>query len=126
MPTVVNPVGWFEIPVTDMARAVAFYEHVFGVKLALHDMGPLQMAWFPMQNGEYGATGTLVKNENYKPSHAGTLVYFTAADIDATLQRVTERGGKVLRARTGIGEYGFVGHFEDSEGNRVALHSPPG
>jgi predicted enzyme related to lactoylglutathione lyase len=39
---------------------------------------------------------------------------------------VAERGGKVLRAKTGIGEYGFVGHFEDSEGNRVALHSRNG
>jgi predicted enzyme related to lactoylglutathione lyase len=27
----------------------------------------------------------------------------------------------VLRARTSIGEHGFVGHFEDSEGNRAAV-----
>jgi len=126
MSTASNPVCWFEIPVSDMARAMTFYEHVFGLKLALQDMGPLQMAWFPMKPGGHGAAGTLVKSPAYTPSHAGTLVYFTAADIDATLQRVTERGGKVLRARTSIGDYGFVGHFEDSEGNRVALHSPPG
>jgi predicted enzyme related to lactoylglutathione lyase len=28
-----------------------------------------------------------------------------------------------LRAKTSIGQHGFVGHFEDCEGNRVALHS---
>jgi predicted enzyme related to lactoylglutathione lyase len=28
-----NPVGWFEIPVTDMARAKAFYEAVLRVSL---------------------------------------------------------------------------------------------
>jgi uncharacterized protein len=44
-----NPVGWFEIPVTDMARARTFYEHVLGLRLELHDIGPLQMAWFPMK-----------------------------------------------------------------------------
>jgi len=126
MSTESNPVGWFEIPVTDMVRAMRFYEHVFGMKLDLQEMGPLQMAWFPMKNGEYGTAGSLVKNEAYLPSHAGTLVYFTAADIDAALQRVTERGGKVLRAKTSIGEHGFVGHFEDSEGNRVAVHSRNG
>jgi predicted enzyme related to lactoylglutathione lyase len=126
MSTESNPVGWFEIPVTDMPRAMRFYEHVFGMKLDLQEMGPLQMAWFPMKNGEYGTAGSLVKNEAYLPSQAGTLVYFTAADIDAALQRVTERGGKVLRAKTSIGEHGFVGHFEDSEGNRVAVHSRNG
>ena len=121
-----NPVGWFEIPVTDMTRAKAFYEHVLGLRLELHDLGPLQMAWFPMRNGEYGSSGSLVKNEAYAPAHAGTLVYFTCPDIDTALQRVAEQGGKVLRPRTSIGEYGFVGHFEDSEGNRVAVHSRKG
>lgn len=28
-----NPVFHFEIPVTDMERAVAFYEKVFGIEL---------------------------------------------------------------------------------------------
>lgn len=119
-----NPVGWFEIPVADMARARNFYEHVLGLRLELHDLGPLQMAWFPMKNGEYGAAGSLVRGDPYTPSHSGTLVYFTVTDIDASLMRVTERGGRVLRPKTSIGEYGFVGHFEDSEGNRVAVHSP--
>jgi uncharacterized protein len=96
------------------------------MKLALHAVGPLQIAWFPMKNDEHGTTGSLVQNEAYIPSHAGMLVYFTVADIDAALKRVPEQGGKVLRAKTSIGEYGFVGHFEDSEGNRVAVHSRNG
>ena len=44
-------------------------------------------------------------------------------DIDATLPRVAKHGGKVLGPKKSIGQHGFVGHFEDSEGNRVALHS---
>ena len=66
------------------------------------------------------------QNATYVPAQVGTLVFFTAADIDAALLRVTERGGKVLRAKTSIGEHGFIGHSEDSEGNRVALHSRNG
>ena len=53
----------------------------------------------------------------------GTVVYFSVWDIDAVLKRVEEKGGKVLNPKMSIGEYGFLGHFEDSEGNRVALHS---
>jgi hypothetical protein len=121
-----NPVGWFEIPVRDMGRAKAFYEHVFGLTLEVHELGPLTMAWFPMHPEAKGSMGSLVKNDAYTPSHAGTLVYFTAPDIGATLQRVAEKGGKVLNRKTSIGKFGFVGHFEDSEGNRVALHSRDG
>lgn len=118
-----NPVGWFEIPVIDMPRARSFYEYILGAELELYQMGPLEMAWFPMREGAIGAGGSLVKGETYKPSLNGVLVYITAPDIDATLVRVKERGGRILQSKTSIGEYGFVGFFEDCEGNRIGLHS---
>lgn len=118
-----NPVGWFEIPARDLARAKAFYEQVLGLELALNEMGPLKMAWFPWQKDAAGAAGTLVQGAGFEPSHAGTLVYLQVADIEATLARVEARGGKTLQAKTDLGQYGFIAHFEDSEGNRVALHS---
>ena len=123
MSTPLNPVNWFEIPATDLDRATAFYEYVLGIKLTLQDFGPLKMAWFPMAQDTPGAAGTLIKAEAYTPSHAGTMVYFSVDDIEAVLHRVNERGGIVLNPKTSIGEFGFVAHFEDSEGNRVALHS---
>jgi len=118
-----NPVNWFEIPVDDLDRAKKFYETVLGIELSLQEMGPLQMAWFPMTEGLPGATGSLVKGEGYSPSTAGSLVYFTVKDLDETLGRVSAGGGKVLFPKMSIGEYGFIAHFEDSEGNRVALHA---
>lgn len=124
MTTPMNPVNWFEIPANDLDRATAFYEYVLGVKLTLQDFGPLKMAWFPMTEDAPGATGTLIKADAYTPSHAGTMVYFSVDDIEAVLHRVNERGGIVLNPKTSIGEFGFVAHFEDCEGNRIALHSP--
>lgn len=122
-----NPVGWFEIPVTDLERAKEFYEYVFGFEMEIHEMGPVQMAWFPMIEGSIGAAGALVKGETYEPSRGGALIYITAPDIEATLARAAEKGGKVLTPRTSIGDHGFIGHFEDCEGNRIGLHSarPP-
>ena len=118
-----NPVNWFEIPVNDLARARQFYETVFGLQLSLNEMGPMQMAWFPMTQGGAGATGTLMKADGYAPSHAGTLVYFSVTDIECTLAKVIANGGKTLMPKTGIGEYGYIAHFQDCEGNRVALHA---
>lgn len=118
-----NPVNWFEIPAADLQRARSFYEAVLQVELDLNEMGPLKMAWFPMVQGGDGATGTLVENENYTPSYEGSLVYFSVADIEDTLDRIQAHGGKVLNGKTSIGEFGFVAHFEDTEGNRVALHA---
>ncbi|MBI2619426.1 MAG: VOC family protein [Ignavibacteriales bacterium] len=123
MSILTNPVDWFEIPVSDLKRAKDFYEHVLGVRLSLHDFGNLQMAWFPTAEGAPGATGTLVRAKTYEPSHAGSMVYFAVDDVDAALQRVEQKGGKVVNPKTRIGEFGFVGHFEDTEGNRVAIHS---
>ena len=120
-----NPVNWFEIPVDDLERAKQFYETVFGFQLSLNTMGPRKMAWFPMTQGGPGATGTLMQCENYTPSHVGTLVYFSVPDIEGTLAKVNAHGGQTLIPRTGIGEYGYIAHFQDCEGNRVALHSMP-
>lgn len=119
----INPVIWFEIPVVDMERGKAFYETVFGQKLAVVDMGPRQMAMFSMKMGVPGIGGALVKEETFVPSYAGSMVYFSVADITGTLDKVVANKGKMLIPKTPIGEYGFCAYFEDSEGNRIGLHT---
>lgn len=120
-------VGWFKIPVQDMNRAAKFYEAVFDLKLSRHQLGPLEMAWFPWVEKGMGAPGSLVRfKEAYKPSLDGVLVYFTAfsGDVSVELSRVEAAGGKVLQPKRLISsEHGYMGLFLDSEGNRIALHS---
>lgn len=120
-----NAVGWFEIPVVDMERAMKFYETVLGVTLSRNQVGEIDMAWFPMVEGK-GTAGSLVfHKEWYTPSQEGTLVYFTAysGDLDHELARVEAAGGKVLVPKKSIGEYGNMAVVLDTEGNRIALHS---
>lgn len=117
-----NPVCWFEIPVSNLRRARAFYEHLLGVELELHTMGALEMARFPAGKVP-GASGALVKAASYTPSSAGSMVYFSVDDVNAALGRAVEQGAKVLNPRMSIGEYGFVAHLEDTEGNRIAIHA---
>lgn len=119
-----NPVNWFEIPTTNLERAKTFFETAFGLTLSLAENAPIRMAFFgPMRENSYGITGSLIEHENVKPSHHGTLVYFHTEDINALLAKITAAGGKTLLPRMSIGEFGFIAHFEDSEGNRLGLHS---
>ncbi|PNQ72409.1 glyoxalase [Hanstruepera neustonica] len=119
-----NMVGWFEIPVSDMDRAKAFYEAVFKVDIHVVDFGGILMGWFPDRGQVPGAQGTLIKQESYIPSQEGTLVYFISDNVQNELERVEAAGGKIYQPKTQISpEHGFMGVFLDSEGNRVALHS---
>ncbi|EMR00996.1 VOC family protein [Cesiribacter andamanensis] len=123
-----NLVGWFEIPVTDMNRAVRFYEQVFAVQLLRRPMGGLDMAWFPAKHGASGSCGSLIHHpRHYSPSSTdGVLIYFTsqAGDLALELSRVEAAGGRILQPKTLISkEIGFMALFLDSEGNRLALHS---
>jgi imidazolonepropionase-like amidohydrolase/predicted enzyme related to lactoylglutathione lyase len=123
IPSDSNPVSWFEIPVTDMPRAKAFYEDVLNVKLQPLHFGPLEMAIFPMRPGTPGATGALMKGEAFQPSQQGVQIYFTTPDVDGTLERVQTLAGKVVLPKTRIGPLGFIASFVDSEGNRIGLRS---
>lgn len=121
-----NPVGWFEIPVTDMARAIKCYNTIFGYALEAMSFGDTEMAWMPFDESENGAAGTLIKHdEHYQVAgDAGVLIYFMCDDVADTLVKVEEAGCKILQGKTQISEeHGYMAIFYDSEGNRIALHS---
>lgn len=116
-----NPVVHFEIPVSDMDRAIDFYEFPFGLELTPRDVDGYRMAFFPRGEGRPGASGALAMGDVYKPSKQGVILYFEVPDIDVVLQRAQARGGRQLYPKTDIGEAGLVAEIEDSEGNRIAL-----
>ena len=123
-----HTVTWFEIPVSDLERASKFYSAVFEETLkAEESQGGMKMAVFPSKGepGDYVVHGALVQADGYEPGNSGALVYFNGGqDLSGALGRVVEAGGKVLLDKMSIGDHGFIAWFQDSEGNRVALHSP--
>lgn len=112
-------VDWFEIPATDMSRAVEFYGTVLDAPLGAMDGpdGPMHVFM-----GEAGACGALTSDDS-TPAVGGVLVYLHCEDIEGALGRVESAGGKVLQGKTSIGPFGFIARFQDSEGNSVALHN---
>ncbi|WP_142849309.1 VOC family protein [Telmatospirillum sp. J64-1] len=120
-----NVVVWFEIPVSDMTRAVAFYETVFATKLKQETC---QSTDFPMavfDAPDQAVHGALIAYDGFSPSDQGSLVYLNAGeDLSLPLSRVEQAGGKVTVQKTLISpEIGYMALFIDSEGNRVGLHS---
>lgn len=117
-----NPVIYFEIPVTDLARAEKFYTAVFGFSFDKEVMDGYDMAFFPFNDAMSGITGALAKGDVYRPSKEGVILYFRTGDMQECLQKVLEQGGKIVYPATVNEKYGFiVAEFEDSEGNRIAL-----
>jgi len=64
-----NAIGWFDIYVSRLDRAVAFYESVLQTHLEpLGDpTGETHMMGFPTDMGRYGAGGALVKSAHARP-----------------------------------------------------------
>jgi predicted enzyme related to lactoylglutathione lyase len=120
-----NPVGWFEIYVQDMSRAIKFYEAVFDTKLQqLNAPFPEIELWsFARAENQYGANGALVKMTGCPSGGNSTIVYFQCFDCAFESSRVLETGGQVMRPKMGIGEYGFISLVIDTEGNMIGLHS---
>lgn len=118
---VANPVHYFEIPVTDMDRAVRFYSAVFGFTFNCQTVDGYEMALLPRTAGATGATGALAKGDVYVPSKSGPVIYFDVPDIDSVLNRAKAQGAEILYPKKNIGEAGYVAEIQDSEGNRIAL-----
>lgn len=117
-----NPVGYFEIPVTNLDRAQNFYEGVFGYSLERGEIDGNSMALFPLDEKEAGISGALCLGASYVPADEGCRIYFSTSDIAFTMQKAIDHGGKELYPKTSIGELGWVAEFADSEGNRIGLH----
>ena len=118
-----NAINWFEIPVKNLDRAKKFYETILGAKMQAMEAMGMKTAFFPadLQNG---IGGCIIEGKGYKPANKGTLIYLNGGnDLSKPLSKVKKAGGKIIMPKTAIGQNGFMAHFEDTEGNKVAFHS---
>lgn len=115
---------WFEIPVSDIERAVKFYNTIFeGECSPVSDDGTRKTALLPFGMAEGG--GSLTQTEGFSPGADGVVVYITGGDdLQNVLDRVEAAGGAVVYPKTAMGEdMGYLATFRDSEGNTLGLYS---
>ena len=121
-----NPVNWFEIYVKDMDRAKKFYEGVLSVTLNKLDspVPELEMWTFPSDRDGAGASGALAKMKGGPAGgNTSTIIYFRCDDCATEAKRVPAHGGRVMKEKMSIGQYGFIALATDTEGNAIGLHS---
>ncbi|MDN4480599.1 VOC family protein [Demequina muriae] len=118
-----NTLTWFEIPVTDLERATAFYRSVLKAEFSPEDDGEGHRK--SIFETDSGVSGALSHGADWVPSESGTMVYFDAnPDLAPVLDRVTQAGGEVVEPKQEVGgDHGYWARFRDTEGNIVGLLS---
>jgi uncharacterized protein len=118
-----NQIVWCDIPAKDLDRAIRFYSAVLGQLIEKEDFSGFSIGVFP-HAGE-AVSACLCVGENHPTGVAGPLIYLNCAGrLDDAVAAVAANGGKVLQPQHQIGPFGYRAVILDSEGNRVALHSP--
>ncbi|WP_240329282.1 VOC family protein [Stenotrophomonas sp. G4] len=88
-----NPILHVEVPVADLGRAVAFYEHWLQVRIeAPIDLHDCRMAYLSFNDAAAGASMALVHGADYVPSEQGPRLYLGVDDLDRSLQRALQAG----------------------------------
>jgi hypothetical protein len=120
-----NTIVWADIPVTDLDRARTFYAAVLQAEIPLMEGAPADVALLPMEPGS--VSGDLVRSEYHKPGLTGCTIYLDSkGDPEGMMERVVAAGGKVITPVASMGDMvGWIGFFQDSEGNRIGVHKPP-
>ena len=117
-------ISMFEIPATNISRAINFYQALLDIKIEKMDVEGMQMGILPYE-GQM-VTGVIIQGDGYKPSADGVTVYLNAGEnLQVVLDRVVKNGGQILVPKTAHADAsGYFAIFLDSEGNKMALNSP--
>jgi uncharacterized protein len=106
-----------EIPAKDPEAANAFYSNLFGWK---HEFYPeLNYHRFYTEDGNGGGYVGLGDAAGHQINHVRVAV--STDDIDGTLAKVEQLGGKTVTPKTEIPGMGWFAVFCDPQGNYISL-----
>jgi uncharacterized protein len=115
--------AWFELYTRDFQAAVAFYRDVFGWEV--HSMGDTdEFRYSTLGDGPSAAAGVM-DGSAFLPEGAPShwAVYFTSADVDASVAKVVELGGVVLEQPMDT-PYGRLAMVTDVTGAMFRIMQP--
>jgi len=119
----------FEIHADEPERAVDFYTSVFG--WTVNRFGDVE--YWLLSTGssdEPGIDGAILPRIGDRPAVGAPIVgavnTVSVDDLDATLAKVTEKGGDLALEKMAIPGVGTVAYVHDTEANVVGILQPEG
>lgn len=117
-----HTVVWVDIPVTDLNRAVTFYQAVLDKEVKQISEHGFEFALLPHENDNVSACLCVI--ENRQPSTQGALIYLNVEGrLEHAVAKVKSLGQTVVNEAEQIGPYGRRAIIIDTEGNGIALYS---
>lgn len=108
----------FEVPTSDSAASVKFYENVLGWKITRWE-GPMEYYLVETgPDGEPGINGGLGGAAN---EFKGTVNTVGVDDIDAVLKKVIENGGQIVMPKDEIPGVGLLAYVREPGGAVIGL-----
>lgn len=122
-----RPMGsfcWCELGTSDAQRAKDFYAQVFGWSYADEDMGEMgTYTKLKLGDDEFGGLYEL-KGPMFEGVPPHWSYHVSVEDVDATVARVPELGGKVVMEPMDVHEQGRMAVIEDATGAKLPLWQP--
>lgn len=116
----IKEIAFTGYPVTDLARARAFYENVLGLVPSTtldHD----GKGWIEYDVGSATIAITNIDTEQWKPSPDGPSVAFEVEDFDRAMQAIRNAGVRCYTEPMELPSCRFA-VVADPDGNSVAIH----
>jgi len=114
-----NSIAWFEIPVSDMMRAKAFYSAVLQSELRDENMGPNDTSVFAYEGGQ-GVSGHIYPGQPAAKGSGSTIHLYVPAPLEESLERLKAAGGEVVSDIVKIPPGRFA-YCLDPDGNSLGL-----
>jgi len=122
-----DKVIFFEIPADQPKRAREFYHTTFGWKMneipSMHytqigtvEADVLGVRGTPKEPGAING-GMVQRNDPVK----NPIIYISVDSIDEAAASIEKNGGKILKPKSPVGNFGYAAYFKDTEGNVVGL-----
>jgi predicted enzyme related to lactoylglutathione lyase len=115
--------SWAELNTTDYESAWKFYSDLFGWKHKdSMDMGEGNTYFMFNDDAEYtkGGMSNMAKQMNMPPHW---LHYVTVDDVEATITRIKEKGGKVVNGPMEVPGNDIIAQCQDPQGAFFAIYS---
>ncbi|PJI85203.1 hypothetical protein BC777_3203 [Yoonia maricola] len=109
--------AWGEIPVTDMEKAVAFYNDVFGYQLEIDNSGPNPMA---VLGGSENSAGAHLYPGKPAADGGNTIHLAIEEKLEVGIDRCWKAGGQVVSPPIEI-PAGRFAYAKDLDGNSIGL-----